>query len=68
MDFMHPKLSENNLFLEHGYGNKVHLVDNLLAQTMLAKFSQQDCLLPELNYFLRDLYKVLLNTTIKKFF
>ncbi|MDP9001155.1 MAG: uracil phosphoribosyltransferase, partial [Myxococcota bacterium] len=50
--------------IEHRYGPNVHLLDDPLAWTRLARFSAQDTRQPEVGRLLRELYEPLAHAVV----
>jgi uracil phosphoribosyltransferase len=54
--------------LKHLYGDKVHILSNTMAQTLLTRLSSPKTIQPELNNLLERLYGVLLESVVNGIF
>jgi uracil phosphoribosyltransferase len=63
-------LNQNYEFsgINHEYGNNVHLFENHITSTLLAKLCDPKTIQPHLNLYVRKLYEELLRAAMNKFF
>lgn len=55
-------------FQKHHYGDKVFLIEDIYASTVLAKLSTHECRLPELTVQIKKLYQILLQNVFNNSF
>lgn len=54
--------------IDHKYGENINILSNPFSDTLLAKFSSQKIIQPELNYLLDKMYFILLEAVLGKSF
>ena len=47
-------------YIDHKYSEKVHILDNPYAQTLLAKLCKKETVLPQVNSIVKSLYEILM--------
>lgn len=67
-DCNYRNFSKNHSFIDHDMGDNVHIIDDIYAFSLLARLSSEDTLQPYINYYLRELYKILLDQTVSLLF
>jgi uracil phosphoribosyltransferase len=67
-DKAHFQFTNNSCYLNHHLGENVYILDDIYTFSMLAKLSTPELKQPMINIYLRELYRVLLNSVISTCF